>query len=117
MYHDRVSYWIEGSYLADSSTSKQHLAVLTLVVGLSMNGCISWLDDYKFHAYDSVWRDWVSIFLEWYFLADFPVIRHGFLTIMHVSQVSILAFAQFFVHILITVIFVFAGWELMQWLH
>ena len=80
----------------DLSTSRQHLASLTLDLGLGMNGCMSWLDDYKFHACDSVYQDLVTVFLEWYFLACFPVSRHEFLAIVHASQVSILVFARLF---------------------
>jgi len=50
-------------------------------------------------------------------MVSFPISRHEFLVIMHVSQVSILAFAQLFLQILIVVIFVFGGLELLRWLH
>lgn len=91
--------------MVDFSASRQHLAFLTLDLGLSLNGCMSWLNDCKFQVCDSIYQDWIVFWLEWSFLARFLVSRRDLLTIVHVSQVSILVFAQFFLHILITDIF------------
>jgi len=40
-YHDRIVEWLEGSYLANYSATRKHLASLALNLGLSMNDCIS----------------------------------------------------------------------------
>lgn len=48
LHHDQVADQIN---LADSFASRQHIA---LDLRLSMNLCMSWMGDYKFHAYDLV---------------------------------------------------------------
>lgn len=113
LYHDRVADWIN---LADFFTSQQHLALLALDLGLSINICMLWLDDYKFHAHGLVYQDLVAFFLERYFMTRFPVNGRDILSIVHTLQVSMLFFSQLFPQILIVVIFVFAGWELLWWL-
>lgn len=113
LHHDRVVDWIN---LANAFTSQQHLALLTLDLGLGINECRLWLDDYKFHTCGLVYQDWVVICLERSSLKHFLVGDRDVLVVLHVLQVNMLCCAQLFPQILINVIFVFAGWELLQWL-
>lgn len=61
--------------MVDRFSSQQHLAIRALGLGLSMNGCMSSLDDYKFHVCDSFYQNWVAISLERSFLEHFHVSR------------------------------------------
>lgn len=70
LHHDRAVNQIN---LADAFTYQQHLALLALDLGLGINECMLWLNDYKFHAYGLVYQDWVVVRLERSSLTHFPV--------------------------------------------
>jgi len=107
LHHGRV---VDRINLADYFTSPQHLPLLALDLGLSINRCMLWLDDYKFHVCGSIYQDWVAVFLERSSLTYFPIggrdifFSCACFTGKHVSFCVTLSTNSNCLH------FVFAGW-------
>lgn len=93
LHHDRVSDRIN---LADSFISRQHLSLLALYLGLIINRCMLWLDDYKFNTCGSIYLDWVVVHPERSSLTHFSIGGRDVLVVVHALQVNMLFFAQFF---------------------
>lgn len=82
-----------------------------------MNGCVSFINSFKFRGYIVVYQDKSEIQLAQSTLARSLVSSHGLLAIAHALQVNLVFGARFCMLALIANIVVPAGWELMRWLH
>ena len=82
-----------------------------------MNGCMSFINRFKFREYIDVYQDKSEIQLAQSTLARSLVSSYGLLSIAHDLQLSLVVGAQFCMLALIVNIVVLAGWELMRWLH
>ena len=78
-----------------------------------MNGCVSFINSFKFREYIVVYQDKSEIHLAQSTLARSLVSGHGLLAISHALQVSLPVGARFCMLALIANIFVLAGQELM----
>lgn len=116
-HHDEISKQIDESYPTNISTNRQCLSSLPLDLGWCMNGCVSFIDNFRFQVHLPVYHEEIAIELEQYIMAhslvssdELPIFSHDF-------QVSLVVGEKFCMLVLNANIFVLGGRELMQWLH
>lgn len=98
-------------------TNRQCLTPLPSNLGLCVDGCVSFINDFRFQEHIFVYQDERKIQLTQSILARSLVSSHDLLSVAHVLQVSIFVGAQFCMLALIANIVDLAGWELLRWLH
>lgn len=82
-----------------------------------MDGCVSFINDFRFQEHIYVYPDESEIQLAQSILACSLVSSHDLLVVTHAIQLSLVVGAQFCMLALILNIVVRARWELMRWLN